>query len=128
MRRGSHLGFDTCRELLLESINLFPKTTLVLDALDECEPRSRDQLVKELTFLLSNAKNLLKVFISSRPDRDIRRQFLGKPNIEIQANHNDRDIQRFVDEAIVKHGNWEGMSPSLKGDTIKVLLRRSEGM
>jgi len=77
----------------------------VLDALDECEPDPRDRLVETIEFLLANSKRPVKVFISSRPDRDIRNRFLNKPNIEIQARHNEEDIRRFVDERIVKHGN-----------------------
>ncbi|RYP58533.1 hypothetical protein DL769_008907 [Monosporascus sp. CRB-8-3] len=126
--KGSDLGLEDCREQLLESVNLFPRTTLVLDALDECEPDSREELVKTVEILLSKSRRPLKVFISSRPDRDIRDRFLDRPNIEIQATHNEKDIQNFVNEEIVKHGAWKDMSPPLKDEIIRVLLARSQGM
>lgn len=126
--KGSDLSFDTCREQLLESVNLYHRTTLVLDALDECDPESRGRLVETIEFLLSNTNRPIKVFISSRPDRDIRSAFVCKPNIEIQATHNEKDIRKFVDREIVKHGNWGGMSPSLKKDIVNVLIKGSEGM
>ncbi|RAK82850.1 hypothetical protein BO79DRAFT_260794 [Aspergillus costaricaensis CBS 115574] len=33
---GSKLSFETCKELIAESLKVYPKTTLVIDALDEC--------------------------------------------------------------------------------------------
>lgn len=126
--KGSGLSFDICRDQLLESTNLYEKTILVLDALDECEPDSRSRLIETIEFLLSHSERPIKVFISSRPDRDIRRRFINTPNIEIQARHNEADIQRFVDEEIVKHGNWSDMSLLLKEDIMKCILERSEGM
>jgi len=126
--KGSDLSFAMCREQLLESVNLYPKTTLVLDALDECEPDSRGRLVDTIEFLLSKSERPLKVFISSRPDRDIRRRFINKPNLEIEARHNEADIRKFVDEEIKRHDGWGDMCPSLQEDIVKVLLDRSQGM
>ncbi|KAK4148047.1 uncharacterized protein C8A04DRAFT_33579 [Dichotomopilus funicola] len=125
---GSELGIANCRVQLLESVNLFPRTTLILDALDECEPSSRSELISTIEFLLSKSNNALRVFISSRPDRDIRRQFADKPNIEIQARHNEGDITKFVQGEVMKHGNWKGMSQTLQNEIVHTLLQRSEGM
>jgi hypothetical protein len=129
---GSDFSFDMCEEQLLESVNLYPRTTLVLDALDECDLGSRHKLVKAIKRLLSKSERPLKVFISSRPDRDIRQQFLSEPNsepnIEIQARHNEKDIRKFVDEEIIKHEAWRDMSPSLQEEIVKTLLDGSQGM
>ncbi|KAI1742078.1 hypothetical protein F4680DRAFT_412804 [Xylaria scruposa] len=125
---GSDLGFEACREQLLESIHLYSQTTLVLDALDECEPQSRGRIVEVVEYLISRSKNDLKVFISSRPDRDIRDRFSKTPNIEIQATNNEEDIQEFVREKIVQHGNWQGMSQNLQDNIIQMLFTKSQGM
>lgn len=126
--KGSDLSFDTCKQQLLESINLYPKTTLVLDALDECELESRGRLIETIEFLLSKAERPLKVFISSRPDGDIRDRFLSRPNIEIQATDNQDDIKKFINQEIVKHRRWTKMSSSLRGDIVRTLLENSQGM
>ncbi|RYP07284.1 hypothetical protein DL764_002599 [Monosporascus ibericus] len=125
---GSALDLEDCREQLFELVNLYPRTTLVLDALDECEPDLRGELVNTVEILLSKSRRPLKVFISSRPDRDIRNRFLDRPNIEIQATHNETDIQKFVDEEIINHGAWEDISPQLKEEILRTLLARSQGM
>ncbi|KAI1733395.1 hypothetical protein F4680DRAFT_46657 [Xylaria scruposa] len=126
--KGSDFGFSDCKKQLLESVNLYSQTTLVLDALDECEPHSRRQIFETVEYLLSESRNPLKVFISSRPDRDIRNRFRHRPNVEIQATNNEDDIQKFVNEEITKHENWGGMSPDLRDAIVKVLFARSQGM
>ncbi|KAH8586045.1 hypothetical protein B0O99DRAFT_586459 [Bisporella sp. PMI_857] len=126
--RGSDLGFEACHEQLLESVNLYPRTTLVLDALDECEPDSRRKLVNAIKLLLSKSERPLKVFISSRPNQDIRSHFISEPNVEIQARHNEEDIRKFIDEEIINHESWRDMSPSLQEEIIKILFDRSQGM
>lgn len=126
--KGSDLTFDTCKEQLLESVNLYPKTTLVLDALDECEPDTRFRLLDTIEHLLQNSERPLKIFISSRPDGDIRDRFLSRPNIEIQATDNQDDIARFVNEEIMKHRRWGKISPPLRESIVGTLLNRSQGM
>lgn len=124
---GSGLSLSDCREQLLESVNLYAQTTLVLDGLDECEPESRQEIVTAIESVFES-KTSLKVFISSRRDRDIRQRFSNKPNIDIQAAHNENDIRDFVNEEITKHGNWANMSTDLRSHIVRVLLGRSEGM
>jgi hypothetical protein len=126
--RALDFGFEACREQLLESVNLYPRTTLVLDALDECDPGSRNRLVEMIKLLLSSSKSLLRVFISSRPNADIRDRFISRPNIEIQATNNQEDIKKFVNEEIIKHRRWNKISAQLREDVVETLLAQSEGM
>ncbi|KAJ8124960.1 hypothetical protein O1611_g8681 [Lasiodiplodia mahajangana] len=126
-RNASNLGINDCREQLLASVNAYDQTTLVLDALDECEPDSRRQIVETIDLLLKS-RNTLKIFMSSRPDRDIRNRFIHKPNIEIQAAHTQQDIRRFVNEEISKHENWTHMASNLKDNIISTLFTKSQGM
>ncbi len=127
-QNASELSLDDCAKQLLESVNLYRKTTLVLDALDECEPDSRKNIIKTIEGLLSTSQRPLKVFISSRRDRDIRSKFLDKPNIEIKATHNEKDIEKFVNEEIINHGGWEDMSANLQSKIVMALLQQSDGM
>ncbi|KAH8653732.1 ankyrin repeat-containing domain protein [Xylariales sp. PMI_506] len=126
--KGSLLSFQTCKEELVDCINLYSRTTLVLDALDECEPRSRSKLIAMLEDLLSQSRKTLRVFISSRPERDIRKCFMTYPTIEIEATDNEEDIRKFVDGEVAKHGDWDEMSPALKKEIAESLYRSSDGM
>lgn len=109
-------------------INIYPKTTLILDALDECEKYERGVLTEILDYLVDNALRPVKVFISSRPDSDIKERFKSKANIEIQATNNHSDICRFVENEITKHRRWGKMSARLQNEIIQTLQDRSQGM
>ncbi|AEO64672.1 uncharacterized protein THITE_74764 [Thermothielavioides terrestris NRRL 8126] len=126
--KGAHLTLATCQDQLLESVNLYPQTTLVLDALDECEPETRARLIDTIEFLLKNSERPLKVFISSRPDVDIRDRLLSQPNIEIRATDNQDDIAKFVNEEIIKHRRWGKIAAPLRTRIVDTLLDRSQGM
>ena len=76
-----------------------------------------------MEFLLSTSEKPLRVFISSRPDRDIRSRFLDKPNIEIEARHNKNDIRKFVEEEVVKHEGWIDMAASLREEIVRVAIQ-----
>jgi ankyrin repeat domain-containing protein 50 len=126
--QGSHLDQEKCKEGLRESFNLFSKTTLILDALDECDPASRGKLISFLDSLVAESKNPVKIFIASRPDEDIRNRFSTQPNIEIQATDNHGDIEKYIDAKIPVLSE-SNLALSTWGDDIKTeLLRRCQGM
>jgi ankyrin repeat domain-containing protein 50 len=126
--KASGLTIDVCRDLLLEFINLYPKTTLILDALDECDKRRRGVLAEAFDYFLVHAQRPVKIFISSRPDGDLRERYKSRANIEIQATDNHDDIATFVDGEIIKHRRWKKISPGLRKEIVETLLERSQGM
>ncbi|KAH7160654.1 hypothetical protein EDB81DRAFT_782712 [Dactylonectria macrodidyma] len=126
--KGSDLGLEVCKDQLLESVNLYSQTTIVLDALDECDPASRWQLVGMIQDLISKSERPLKVFISSRSEDDIKRHFASRPTVEIQATDNQGDIEKFVNAEIDRPRQWGPISPSLRRDIVETLFQRSQGM
>ena len=121
---GSDLSFDTCKERLLESLNLYPKTTLVLDALDECEL----DIVDTLNSLRSEARRPLKIFISSRPDPDIEALLTSSTQVGIQAKDNKDDVKRFLDKKLEQLAKRRPVFQSLQNDIADTLLARCQGM
>ncbi|KAK7419209.1 hypothetical protein QQZ08_010978 [Neonectria magnoliae] len=119
---------DFCSEARLRGSDLGLDTTLILDALDECDPTSRWQLVEMMQHLVSKSEQPRKIFISSRPDDDIKRYFTSRPNVEIKATDNQRDIETFVNEEIDKPRRWGPISAPLRRDIVNMLLERSQGM
>lgn len=117
-----------CKDLILEFINLYPKTTLVLDALDECDKHKRHELIGAFDYFLDHALRPVKIFISSRPDGDIKERFKSLANIEIQATDNHHDISKFVKSEITKHRRWAKISAELQDEIIQILQDRSQGM
>ncbi|KAK4867436.1 hypothetical protein LT330_000946 [Penicillium expansum] len=125
---GAKLDIASCKRILLESLNLFPKTTMVLDALDECDSATRGVLITFLDGLLSAAKNPVKVFVVSRPDEDIRNQFLTRPNIEIQANDNHADIELYLNARILELAQSNKALLAWKNQITARLLEHCDGM
>jgi ankyrin repeat domain-containing protein 50 len=126
--KASELSVDDCKDLLLKFINLYPKTTLVLDALDECDKHTRGVLIETFDHFLDHASKPVKIFISSRPDGDIKERLKSRANIEIQATDNHDDIATFVESEITKHRRWKKISPGLQEEIVETLRKRSQGM
>ncbi|KAF8861649.1 hypothetical protein BDZ45DRAFT_586659, partial [Acephala macrosclerotiorum] len=126
--KASEPTMSDCKNILLELVNIYPRTTLVLDALDECEMGKRVELIEIFDYLLEHASNPLKIFISSRLDLDIKRKLKNRTNIEIQANDNHHDITKFLNSEISKHPEWLPKHPELKDQVVTTLQERSQGM
>lgn len=124
------LDIGESRNILLGLVQSYPQVTLVLDALDECNPKTRKELVDTLDMLVSQSPNLVKIFISSRPDRDIKHRFEGGPNMEVKATDNRDDITKFVADQIDNSPpEWRcRISPALKEEICQTLVEKSEGM
>jgi ankyrin repeat domain-containing protein 50 len=127
---SNEISIEESEKVLLELINIYPQTTLVLDALDECDRRARGRLIEVLDGLLEQSLKPIKIFISSRPDQDIRDRFDSGPNVGIQATDNQGDISTFVDKKIEKSPEkWRNrISANLRRDICKTLVEKSNGM
>lgn len=134
-KQGVKLSIKDCETLILASANLYPRTTLILDGLDECNTndleKNRWTLIRILTELTQQAKNPVKLFISSRREQDIAKQLELFPIIEINARDNEEDIRKFVDERIGRieeTGKWISISQDLKNKIKDTLCAKSDGM
>ncbi|KAJ3567562.1 hypothetical protein NPX13_g6720 [Xylaria arbuscula] len=83
-------------ELLLKLLNSYPTATIIIDALDECDPRTRQSLLDKLEGVLRESSTLIKIFVSSRDDQDIKYKLRGYPALELSSDLNSVDIGRFV--------------------------------
>lgn len=92
------LQMDKSLSLILKLIAEYPLTTIVIDAMDECDPQKRHELLKALERILQNSSSLVKVFVSSRNDQDIVLRLQHYPNLEINSRRNGDDIARFVND------------------------------
>ena len=107
--------------------------TIVIDALDECHPDQRHQLLQALDLLLEKSAHLVKVFVSSRDDIDIVLKLQKHRNIYIGVDDNKEDINRFIQSEIQKVQSegrlLKGMVSSKLRDYItNNLARKAQGM
>ena len=80
----------------MQLIEQYPLTTIIIDAMDECNPEKRYELLEALEQVLQDSSSLVKIFISSRDDQDISFCLHHYPNLEINSQRNSDDIARFV--------------------------------
>ena len=132
-QRYSRLSLVESEELLVELTDIYPQTTICIDALDEVETKTRIRLLKALKNIIEKSKNLVKVFATTRMDPDILRQFEMFPRIELEPDDNIGDISQFVktklqctiDDGLLLEGD---VSEELKAEICDALCRRSRGM
>lgn len=97
------LSVDECKQFLLQLAGRCPSTTIIIDALDECD-NSWELLkaLKELSSRLSERKVPVKLFLSSRYEVnvDIKPTFPECLSINITSNNVAFDHHRFVERHV----------------------------
>ena len=132
-QRSSRLSLGESEELLVKLMDIYPQTTICIDALDEVETKTRIHLLKALKNIIEKSKNLVRIFATTRMDPDILRQFEMFPRIELEPDDNIADIKQFVktklqstiDDGLLLDGD---VSDELKAEICDALYRRSRGM
>ena len=110
-------------------------TYVVIDALDECEAAERKELVMALKHHTALKDHVLKVFVTSRDEKDLARMLSGTSNFRINADDTAIDIQRFVEiqvEEYINNGEILGgkgnVTPELRQDLVDTLVGKADGM
>jgi hypothetical protein len=107
--------------------------TIVLDALDECNPNRRYELLTAFDNIIQRSLGLIKIFISSRDDNDIICRLAETPNVIIRTTDNGKDIERFVEGEIAKSIAEKTLlggevSTGLKDRIVRTLVTGAHGM
>lgn len=95
------LNVKECVKLIIDLLEENP-ATIVIDALDECNPQRRHELLSALDNIIQESANLVKVFVSSRDDKDIVYHLERSQNIYINASDNGEDIERYITSEVQK--------------------------
>ena len=124
---------DDCTALILVITKHRPMTTIVIDALDECDPEKRYVLLDALSKVVTDSTGLVKIFISSRDERDIVLHLGECPNIKIQASHNRDDIARYVNSEVsnvIHSRKWRSgkVDENIEEEIKLALIEKAQGM
>lgn len=124
------LQMDESRDLILQLVENYPLITIIVDAMDECDPHKRREFLEALGTILRDSPSLVKVFISSRNDQDIVLRLKHYPNLEIDSRKNSNDIARFVavrTKQLVKDGDLLQYSSSPADMEQLIVMKVAEG-
>lgn len=130
---AGRLTLDESTALIIELSRDRPLTTIVIDALDECEFSSRGDLLDALSRILQDSCSLVKILVSSRADSDIVCHLLDCLNLQIEASQNQEDIESYVNfelQSLIKRKKLlHGSVPEDLERTIASYLRvQAKGM
>ena len=127
----SQLSYEEALEHLQVLTQSPSQTFLILDALDECEESTRTKLVQNLQALLPRCDHPIRIFISSRPNPDIKAELHEGLNRSIEATDNCDDIRRYIDDTITKPDApdfWRTkISSDLRQHVFGTLTEKAEG-
>ncbi|PTB51226.1 hypothetical protein M431DRAFT_540134 [Trichoderma harzianum CBS 226.95] len=126
-REGRELGYKDCKTLILESLNLYSKTTIILDALDESDITTYN-LCTILIEMIEESRRPVKIFISTRPDRKYLKAFRDKHIITLDASNQQGDIDRFLEEKLYSTESFMERSQEAQYKIKQVFATRSCGM
>lgn len=130
----THLNLSELRALTLKIIrSLSEPVTLFIDALDECDPKERHDLLAFLDRVRQVPSQAVKIFVSSRDDGDLCRKLRHEPNIYIRPADNRDDINRYIDHVLaraVSSGRFldGAMSDSARDQVSNTLKHKAHGM
>jgi hypothetical protein len=112
--------------LLLEEMLQFCSTNfIILDALDECKPNTREHLLR----LLLQLPDTNRILCTSRPISEIGADLKAHCRLEIHANESDVSI--FVDhqsERMTRLRTYMQTDRLLKNDIVNAITSKADGM
>ncbi|KAJ5963671.1 Aldehyde dehydrogenase C-terminal [Penicillium vulpinum] len=130
--RASRLGSSECHRQLVESFKLYSTSVIILDAFDEILDDELDILIEALDDAIAETKDKgrVKLFVASRPEKNIGAKYGSNSTIIIQAQDNKKDIEKFVIHEMEKFGKKHPNSDvnSMKDTIIRVILDKCENM
>jgi hypothetical protein len=118
--------------ILLEVSQTFDQVFLVIDGLDECDEDERQSVIQSCQHLLT-ASHSCRIFISSRREDDIEREFLRQnvPMIPIEARNTKADIEAFVHKEVrelITSNKLRLQNQDLMQRIISTLVDEADGM
>jgi hypothetical protein len=130
---SARLTLRESQELLIMLADIYPQTTICIDALDEVDNGVRIRLLKALKEVIEKSKKPVKIFATSRNEVDILLQFEMFPRIVLEPDDNVDDINRFIVKRVTSVIDDQELlfgevSDELKSTICKVLRKRSKGM
>lgn len=120
---------EECQNILLRLAAEIRQSFIIVDGLDECNERTRGDLLKTLDHLVRHSTSVIKVFVASRNDRDLTQHFSNSPNLDIKASHNQDDIEKLVVDRI-SNNEWaaEHMTIEVRQKVALLFREKSQGM
>ena len=111
-------------EVISSVISSYSRVFFFIDALDECPSTERNQLLKEVFQLQSEA--LVNLFATSRVIDCVIAQFSGSLSQEIRAS--EKDVRRYLDSHVAQLPTCVLKRPDLQEEIVCEISKAVDGM
>ncbi|KAI9204597.1 uncharacterized protein BJ171DRAFT_423950 [Polychytrium aggregatum] len=120
------LIFDSVKSLSDEGL----PTIIMIDALDECGTQrssERRELISAVKYLIERQSgSLVKLFVTSRPEKDIWESLEGMNTFELQRQLNEGDIRIYIQSRLQVFAEFQ--SPELLETCVSRLTAKADGV
>ncbi|GKU08491.1 hypothetical protein FLAG1_11389 [Fusarium langsethiae] len=126
---SDRLVAEECKQLLIQLVAGYRGVYIVVDGLDECDRGTRHILMDLLDEVIVKFQNSIKVYIASRTDQDLRKRYNGGAHLEVTANDNQADIEKFVLSKMDQSEFCRNrLSRKLRDKILSTFQEKSQGM
>ena len=120
-----------CVEIHHGLCDAWPRTTIIIDALDECLVPS--EVLYGLGEIRAKATSKVHLLLSSRMDIDVPFYFSDCEKIQMDEEKSSGDIENYVRQEVNSGGSQkrrllDGKRPDLEARLIQILIARAQGM
>ena len=130
-QQGRKPGTEDILVLLQIRLHQLKRAFVCIDAVDELEPKVRQQLLNLLKDLVTNNKNI-SLFLTARGhiESEVQKRFRVIREYRVEINASQQDIQQFVRQQIKDDYdlNPEAMDLVLAKDIEDAIIENSKGM
>ena len=127
-RQGRKLGIEDSLALLKIRLHQLNRIFICVDAVDELEPKTLQQLLNILKGLITN--NNIRIFLTGRGhiEGEVQRYLQVVKRCKVIISASQQDIQEFVKQQIASDMNPDAMDDVLAKDIEDAIIKRSQGM
>ena len=129
--RGTNAGTEDILNLLKLQLQQLKRAFICIDAVDELEPKVRQQLLNLLEKLVTINKNTY-LFLTARGhiESEVQKRFQVIQGYRVEISASQQDIQHFVRQQIKEDHdlNPEAMDTVLAKDIEDAIIENSKGM
>ena len=125
---GGELTFEECKQLMIEMSGCWTRSTLIIDALDECSTPL--EVLDGLRDVCAQSSSKLKILASSRMNVEVPHYFPDCERLRIEEGQESGDLESYVRGEVLhaKRRLLDGKRPDLEERLMQILISRAHGM
>ena len=114
-------------DILKKTITSLPRLFICIDALDECIPRHRRELLESLREIVSVSPNI-RLFLTGRPHIEKETMKYFGQAVLIHLSPGAGDIKSYLEMRLDRDTDPDAMDEELRADIMRIIPEKVSGM